>query len=160
MKKSFTIAAIAASLLLVVQGTSNAGRQSPGGVTGGDRLRPGTWNRSARKSAPYRVRAIRPAQSEAGTYRSFSFEPGSARTTTRTTCCTPLPTCCAPAPTCVESSSVAPPAEAAPAPPGEVTHRSYSFEPQPAPVYRPRHPSSREDDRMYRKLHPGSGWRP
>lgn len=156
MKKSFAIAAIAASLLLVVQGTSNAGRQSPGGVTGGDRLRPGTWNRSARKPAPYRVRAIRPAQSEAGTYRSFSYEPGSAGTT----CCTPLPTCCAPAPTCVESSSAAPPSGAASAPPGKVTQRSYSFEPQPVPVYRPRRSSSREDDRMYRKLHPGSGWRP
>lgn len=53
-----------------------------------------------------------------------------------------------------------PPPGAAPAPPGKVTQRSYSFEPQPVPVYRPRRSSSREDDRMYRKLHPGSGWRP
>ena len=165
MKKLFSIATLATSMLLVVHGTSSAGPQSPGGITGGNRLRPGTWNRSIGRSAPYRVQAVSPAQPATDTYRSFSYEPGPGESSTAagTTCCTPMPTCCAPVPSCVESSAVAPPNSVPQAPSGEMTQRSYSFEPQPAPVtpvYRPQRSSSRVDDRMYRKLHPGSGWRP
>lgn len=163
MKKIFGMTAIAVSMLMFANGTANAWQKSTGGITGIDRLRPGTPRSSVRRSAPARMlpnRAefFRPSQPDTGSSRSFSFEPENTATPSDAACCTPQPTCCSATPSCAGSAPVSRPKDVAPAPPIVGTIRSFSFEPESVTTYRPRRASSRNRsrDRMYRKLHPGS----